>query len=326
MPPADGTSFDPPRAISVAELSANTHVETTSPFEVWSRWELPGYRASEVRTSLRSGLTLTASSCRWAEEGALVVDQVAAAPMFLVSRGPGLRFHGDDGAEHHLGGGRFQLARFGRPHRARYEAPAGSHDEVVCLDVAPARLAELLGCDVLPAALTEPTRPDRDFAAASYTMTPALFTLLDEILHGATGARGRQLYLEGKGLELLARLVDELTAAFDDERPRLTAHDVERLQRARTLLLARLEDPPSLPALARAAGLNEHKLKAGFRALFGDSVYGVLRAERLGCARRMLVARSGSVSEIAVRVGYRNPSKFAAAFRAHFGVSPSSIR
>lgn len=95
---------------------------------------------------------------------------------------------------------------------------------------------------------------------------------------------------------------------------------------ARSILLARMTAPPRLPELARLAGLNEAKLKAGFRARFGDTVYGTLRRHRLDEARRLLGEGRCNVTEVALRVGYSNPSKFAAAFKAAFGVSPSHVR
>jgi AraC-like DNA-binding protein len=42
-------------------------------------------------------------------------------------------------------------------------------------------------------------------------------------------------------------------------------------------------------------------------------------------ARQLLLERNLNVSEVALRVGYQNPSKFAAAFRREFGISPSSL-
>ena len=132
--------------------------------------------------------------------------------------------------------------------------------------------------------------------------------------------------LEAKGLELAAVLMDELALASEAMSP-LTTRDVERLERARHVLLERMDSPPSLAELARTVALNEFKLKAGFRALFGTSVFGYLRDHRLDRARRLLLEeRDASVTEIAARVGYRNPSKFATAFRRRFGRPPSALR
>jgi AraC-like DNA-binding protein len=72
--------------------------------------------------------------------------------------------------------------------------------------------------------------------------------------------------------------------------------------------------------------MSETKLKQGFVALFGSPVFSYLRRERLAAARRLLLAGGLGVTEVADRVGYQNPSKFAAAFRLEFGVTPSSLR
>jgi AraC-like DNA-binding protein len=50
------------------------------------------------------------------------------------------------------------------------------------------------------------------------------------------------------------------------------------------------------------------------------------RQQRMEEAHRLLRAGRHNVTEVAARVGYENPSKFAAAFRKHFGVRPSSVR
>ena len=73
------------------------------------------------------------------------------------------------------------------------------------------------------------------------------------------------------------------------------------------------------------AGFNETLLKGRFRALFGTSVFAYLRQIRMEEARRLLLERHLNVTEVAQRVGYANPSKFAAAFRRQFGKSPSAL-
>jgi AraC family transcriptional regulator, transcriptional activator of the genes for pyochelin and ferripyochelin receptors len=184
-------------------------------------------------------------------------------------------------------------------------------------------LRELLGAEVLPRSIQRILDAERAYGIDSQPMTPELFRLLDEVLYCDASGPSRQLYIEGKGLELLALLVDRLEETDRATSSPLTQADIERLQLARRILLARLETPPSLPDLARLAGLNEAKLKAGFRALFGNSVFAYLRCQRMEEARRLLRARRYNVTEVAARVGYSNPSKFAAAFRKQFGTSPS---
>jgi AraC family transcriptional regulator, transcriptional activator of the genes for pyochelin and ferripyochelin receptors len=185
-------------------------------------------------------------------------------------------------------------------------------------------LQELMGAAALPSSLQRVVSNELAYGIESQPMTPELFRLLDEILYCDASGASRQLYLEGKGLELLALLIDRLEETERASSSRLSQTVIDRLQVARQILLARLETPPSLPELARRAGLNEAKLKAGFRVLFGASVFAYLRRERMEEARRLLRARNYNVTEVAARVGYSNPSKFAAAFRKQFGMSPSA--
>ncbi|MBS7810300.1 helix-turn-helix transcriptional regulator [Roseococcus pinisoli] len=81
-----------------------------------------------------------------------------------------------------------------------------------------------------------------------------------------------------------------------------------------------------LMGLARQVGLNEKKLKAGFRTQFGTSVIGFLQDVRLRAAHRLLLEGRSSVTEVAMAVGYANPSHFALMFRRRYGVSPSALR
>jgi AraC-like DNA-binding protein len=202
----------------------------------------------------------------------------------------------------------------------------GGQYEQLALEIAPERLKDLLGTSALPPILEHLLAGSGPTDTHEQPLVPAVSRFLDEFLHADARGASRPLFLEAKGLELVAVLMDELALASEALSP-LTVRDVERLERARRLLLEQMASPPSLPALARAVALNEFKLKAGFRTLFGASVFGYLRAQRLERARHLLLAqRDLSVIEIAARVGYQNPSKFSAAFRRQFGLPPSALR
>lgn len=65
-------------------------------------------------------------------------------------------------------------------------------------------------------------------------------------------------------------------------------------------------------------------LKLCFKGVFGLPIGQYLREYRMDIAAKMLQHGGESVAEIAGRVGYDNQSKFAAAFKAHKGVSPKA--
>lgn len=57
----------------------------------------------------------------------------------------------------------------------------------------------------------------------------------------------------------------------------------------------------------------------------GTSLRAVLLSARLNTALGMLQGGLGNVGEVAGRCGYDSPSRFAAQFRAHFGMSPAAV-
>lgn len=103
----------------------------------------------------------------------------------------------------------------------------------------------------------------------------------------------------------------------------LRASDIDPIHLAKEILQRRMDDPPSLLELARLAGLNDRKLKQGFRQVFGTTVFGYLHDYRLEQARQLLSTDTMSVAEVAYAVGFSNRSYFAIAFRRKFGVNPS---
>lgn len=155
-------------------------------------------------------------------------------------------------------------------------------------------------------------------------MQLALRQLLDCPYHGVT----RRLYLEAKVLELLAlqfyQLTDELGA--EPTPPNFRPTDVERLHQARDILRQQFDYPPSLLALSRLVGLNDFKLKQGFRQIFGTTVFGYVQTCRMAQAQVLLRDRDLSVALIAERVGYASPSRFSQAFKRQAGVTPSQYR
>ncbi|MEM7799511.1 MAG: AraC family transcriptional regulator [Chloroflexota bacterium] len=135
-----------------------------------------------------------------------------------------------------------------------------------------------------------------------------------------------QLYTEAKMLELIALYATHLTRQVDPPPMVLTQDDVDRLHEAKRILLSRIDNPLSLLELAQAVHLNDHKLKVGFKMVFGTTVFGMLYDHRMQTARELLEDRHFSIGEIALEVGYRSQSAFSTAFKRKYGISPRDLR
>jgi AraC-type DNA-binding domain-containing proteins len=135
----------------------------------------------------------------------------------------------------------------------------------------------------------------------------------------------RNLYLAGKALELTATVVDQIVNEHPARPTRLPSRTVEQIHAARDLLIASVQDPPSLNELARMVGLNTTKLTSGFRSVFGTSVFGYLQEHRLQHAYQLIRSGEKTVAEAAFLVGY-NPAHFSGLFRKRFGILPSALR
>ena len=309
-------------------VQGRSALETLGPFERLLRWELLDRAGSSRTIALRSGLTLSISRVQWEKQWTLAFDPDPSKLKLIVARGPGPRITPTGEQAHDLTGGAAYVSRILRPVDLRFdfeEAASRQGHEELCVEVDRAQLCQLLGSAQLPELLERIWSSTRSYPFELLSAPPASFRLLDEILQCDGRGAGRQLHLEAKGLELLAAWIDHLEAERDAASD-LSAQDIQRLEDARSILLARITAPPTLPELARLARLNEGKLKQGFRKHFGDSVFGYLRRQRLEQAHRLLRQGHYNVTEVATRVGYANPSKFAAAFKALFGVNPSDVR
>lgn len=156
-------------------------------------------------------------------------------------------------------------------------------------------------------------------------LTPALRAAAMQILYCPfKDGPVRDLFLGAKGMELAAAALVRPLAQCRGASETLPASEVQRLRLARDLLLARAHEPPSLPELAREAGINVKKLTAGFRQLFGMSVFEHLQQHRLEEAYRMLSSGGYTVTQVASHVGYA-PAHFSTVFRQRFGISPRDL-
>ncbi|MGF1674759.1 MAG: helix-turn-helix transcriptional regulator [Rivularia sp. (in: cyanobacteria)] len=138
----------------------------------------------------------------------------------------------------------------------------------------------------------------------------------------------KRIFLESKVLELMALLIEQ---THQPKSPKTGSHnfnseDLERLHYAKEILQHSFENPPSLLELAHQVGLNDYKLKLGFRQVFQTTVFGYLQTYRMELAKELLAAKTMSVQQVARKVGYAHAGYFSAAFKQKYGINPKSYQ
>ena len=99
-----------------------------------------------------------------------------------------------------------------------------------------------------------------------------------------------------------------------------------RLKRAIHLMRESIEDPLSIPEIARALTLSTKTLERCFFSELGVSPVRYYLSIRLHHARELIEETDMVISDIAVRSGFSSISSFSRAYRKYFGVSASSMR
>jgi AraC-like DNA-binding protein len=163
-------------------------------------------------------------------------------------------------------------------------------------------------------------------ATEAQRITPEMFALLDDIVHCEKEGLIKQLFMETCALKLLQLQMEQFIAAATPPQHKVNPKDAERLHLVRTMIDRNPAAHHTLASLSRHTGLNEFKLKKGFKALFGTTVMGYLHAQRMAIAKRLLLETSLTVSDIAEQCGYAYAQSFSTAFKKYFGVTPEGFR
>lgn len=144
---------------------------------------------------------------------------------------------------------------------------------------------------------------------------------LDHPYNGQLGA----LFLESNTLFLIA----EVAAQLSRQRKLVAAigkRHYDRVMAARDILDATMVSPPTTLDLARRVGVNITTLQANFKTVFGTTIFGYVREQRLAMGRLLLTEHGLSVADAGRKVGFSNASAFATAYKKLFGHPPTAER
>lgn len=158
-----------------------------------------------------------------------------------------------------------------------------------------------------------------------HTATPEIMDVVSELVHFRYPGKMRKLYIKSRVVDLLRLSLENI--ATEREHPNeISALERRVLNGVKEYLLENLDNPGSLREIALHTGINEFKLKTGFRKAFGKSVIAFVHGERLSRAKVMITKTNLPLKVIAMQAGYRNITNFTTAFRKHFGYPPGTLK
>ena len=106
----------------------------------------------------------------------------------------------------------------------------------------------------------------------------------------------------------------------------LSKQDITYIRQAKTILDENYDKHITIPQLARQSGINEAKLKEGFRELYGNSIHTYLQQLRLEKAKQLLLTTTMPITDITYHIGYSHVTHFTTLFKKEVGVTPTDFR
>lgn len=135
----------------------------------------------------------------------------------------------------------------------------------------------------------------------------------------------RSNFVEGNTLELLSKMIWQQrlhTPNVVIKQVYLSQDDIENITALREYLHKNYANPPTIQELAKIGGLNQSKLKAGFKRIYNETIKEFIVKLRLKKAKNLLLQNKLSIKEIAHQVGYINTGYFTKIFKQRYNVLP----
>ncbi|WP_421919771.1 helix-turn-helix transcriptional regulator [Marinifilum sp.] len=155
-----------------------------------------------------------------------------------------------------------------------------------------------------------------------------MIQILSQIKNAYLLGNASDVYTEAKIMEILALQLQQNTyyqEIFKCSQLK-NINEVEKKREAKSVLIADLKQSPTIPELSKHVGINESKLKYGFKEVYNTTIHQYLFEYKMDLARKLLIDTNFAIFEIAHQCGYDEPAYFSNAFKRKFGMYPREFR
>ncbi len=150
-------------------------------------------------------------------------------------------------------------------------------------------------------------------------------SLFRDIIQGPFKGNLRDSFLQSRSMELFLAATHLPFIQKKNNFIKVKA-DKEKIIAARDYINAKYIEAPNLSEVSKYVGLNEYKLKHGFKEIFGSTLFGYMTECRWQEAKRLLLDTKISSAEISNQLGYATPQHFNNRFKMRFGQTPTVFR
>ncbi len=168
-------------------------------------------------------------------------------------------------------------------------------------------------------------RPDRYIIDGPVFTSGGAAPTFDLMLHLVRSRLGM-----ATALDVASVFIYDQSRAATDAQPlvslgRLDGYD-PRLAQAIRLMEAHVDQPLTIAAIAKRAGVTARTLESIFRTSIGETPGAYYLRLRLNAARRLVVDTRVSMAEVAERTGFSSAAAFSRSFSRAFGTTPVRMR
>lgn len=128
-----------------------------------------------------------------------------------------------------------------------------------------------------------------------------------------------------KALEIL-RLLMKLDECLDEESLYFTKNQIMQTKAIQEAMIKNPESKKKLADIVKNYDISLSQFQKVFYQIYGDTPYSYLKGYKMNLAANMLRSGNKKISDIALEMGYSNPSKFSEAFRSIYGISPKEYQ
>ncbi|WP_434297260.1 helix-turn-helix transcriptional regulator [Clostridium sporogenes] len=163
----------------------------------------------------------------------------------------------------------------------------------------------------------------------NYFNTAELLMIFEQLKYAIRNCALPYMYYIGKIYEIFAIIIRNLENEKYLNIPRhnhLSYQNKQFMWILKTEIDKNILNPPTIKEMKNIAEMSESKLRRCFKATYGKTIYEYIRYKKMEQAIRFLSHDEMSIHNIGTTLGYESASKFSAAFKKVYGITPSAFR